>query len=104
MSRLHQAGIRAKARVTSAWSPVTRRRSVGSNATLALIGDLATKVGMFVTLVVAAHILSTVEFARLGIALAAVTILAAFFDLMYKKCGQLRPASRQAALAQQYGR
>jgi hypothetical protein len=30
-------------------------------------------------------------------------ILAAFFDLMYKKCGRLRPESRQVALAQQFG-
>jgi hypothetical protein len=32
----------------------------------------------------------------------AYEILGAFFDLMYKKCGRLRPTSRQAALAQQF--
>jgi O-antigen/teichoic acid export membrane protein len=53
---------------------------VGRNASLALVGDLAAKLGLLAVVVVAARALSTVEYARLGVALAAAGILATVLD------------------------
>jgi O-antigen/teichoic acid export membrane protein len=53
---------------------------VGRNASLALIGDLAAKLGLLAVIVVAARALSTVEYARLGVALAAAGIVATVLD------------------------
>src|SRR5262249_30795707 len=59
----------------------TRRVAmVGRNASLALVGDLAAKLGLLAVVVVAARSLSTVEYARLGVALAAAGILATVLD------------------------
>jgi O-antigen/teichoic acid export membrane protein len=53
---------------------------VGRNASLALLGDLAAKLGLLAVVVFAARSLSTVEYARLGVALAAAGILATLLD------------------------
>ena len=53
---------------------------VAANARLALAADLASKASLFVVLAIVAHVLSTAEFAALGVALAAITVLTTILD------------------------
>ncbi len=57
-----------------------RSRGIGANAALAFGGDALARAGMFVALVVLAHELAVAEFARLGVAMAAVIILTSALD------------------------
>jgi lipopolysaccharide exporter len=58
-----------------------RRRGLLQNSALALAGDLAAKAGAFALMIIAAHGLSTAQFALLASALATATILTAALDL-----------------------
>src|SRR5262249_24732659 len=53
---------------------------VAANARLALAADLASKASLFVVLAIVAHVLSTAQFAALGVALAAITVLTTLLD------------------------
>ncbi|MDX6593089.1 MAG: hypothetical protein QOJ13_2285 [Gaiellales bacterium] len=55
-------------------------RGLLTNTAFALAGDVAAKAGMFLALLVAARVLPTPEFARLGVAMAVVMILVAVLD------------------------
>lgn len=58
----------------------SRGRSLATNTGLAFIGDLFAKGGMFVALLLLAHGLSVDEFARLGVAMAAMLIVTSVLD------------------------
>ena len=57
-----------------------RVRSLAENAGLALAGDVASKLGSFLALAVAARLLSIGQFAVLGVCLAALTIMTSALD------------------------
>jgi O-antigen/teichoic acid export membrane protein len=57
-----------------------RRRAVRANAGLALVGDLAAKAAAFAVVVACARLLPVGEFAHLGVALAALTVVASLVD------------------------
>ncbi len=57
------------------------RRSVASNARLALAGDLAGKAAQLAALALAARLLSTQQLALLGVCLALATVLTAVLDM-----------------------
>ncbi len=58
----------------------SRRRGLAANASLALVGDAVAKGGMFIALLLLAHGLDIDEFARLGVAMAAMLILMSVLD------------------------
>jgi O-antigen/teichoic acid export membrane protein len=55
-------------------------RSLGANASLALVGDVVAKGGMFVALLLLARGVAVGEFARLGVAMAAMLIATSALD------------------------
>jgi O-antigen/teichoic acid export membrane protein len=57
-----------------------RTRGLGANASLVLAGDAVAKAGMFVALLVLAHTMTVAEYARLGIAMAAMLIATSVLD------------------------
>lgn len=57
-----------------------RRRAVRANAGLALVGDIAAKAAAFAVVVACARLLPVGEFAHLGIALAALTVVTSLVD------------------------
>jgi O-antigen/teichoic acid export membrane protein len=80
-----------------------KRRSVATNSVLALVGDLASKIGLLLVVVLAARGLSTDELAILGTALAVSGILAVCLDagagLLITRDGARKEAIRGGLLS-----
>jgi O-antigen/teichoic acid export membrane protein len=55
-------------------------RGFAANVSFALVGDVATKIGWFVTLVIAARVLAATQVAALGVAMALAAILTQLLD------------------------
>jgi len=68
------------------------------NAGLALVGDVAAKAAAFAVVVVSAHFLPVDQFARLGVALAALTVATSFLDAGFSTL-IVRDGARDAACA-----
>jgi O-antigen/teichoic acid export membrane protein len=81
---------------------VTVRRGLGTNSALALAGDVASKAGALLVVVVAARTLAVSEFALLVTGLAAAGVLASVLDLgaatLLTRDGARGPAERGALL------
>ena len=58
----------------------SRAHGLAANTSLALVGDVVAKAGMFVALLLLAHSLAVVEFSRLGVAMAAMLIVTSVLD------------------------
>ena len=58
----------------------SRPRTVRANAALAMAGDIAAKAAAFAVVVISARLLPVTQFARLGVALAALTVATSVLD------------------------
>jgi O-antigen/teichoic acid export membrane protein len=79
-----------------------RARTVRANATLAIAGDIAAKAAAFAVVVISARLLAVDQFARLGVALAALTVatsvLDAGFSTLIVRDGAGRPSRAMGLL------
>jgi O-antigen/teichoic acid export membrane protein len=80
-----------------------RTRTVRANATLAMTGDIAAKAAALAVVVISARLLPVAEFARLGVALAALTVatslLDAGFSTLIVRDGAGRPSRAMGLLS-----
>ena len=78
----------------------SRPKGLGANSILALMGDIASKLAMFVILVIAGQSMAPVEFARFGVCLAGLGVVAAVLDggiaVLISRDGAASPARRRS--------